>query len=157
MPHLHAATNNRTDTNKWWLLMLAFKKKTLQKSLQYRKHLGDWAIWWQLQESWKGKECSGKARRPCNYQPYLSPRVLSTPSTSLQWEVDGDAVTQQPQGHPKGEACSHSLLQRAHHDFGLLGFLILWGKTLHECHQFGSQRCETYSKEMIKKANHWKC
>lgn len=62
---------------------LFFSLNTLQKSLQYRKHSGDWAIWWQLQESWKGKECLGQARRPCNYKPYLSPRVLVTPSASL--------------------------------------------------------------------------
>lgn len=146
MPGLHASIYNRADTNKQWLPNMTsfFFLNTLQKSLKYRKHWGVWAIWWQLQESCKGKECSEKARRPCNYKSYLSPRVLSPhPPHHCQWEVTGDAVTAHSQANPKGEACSHTLLQRAHHDFGLLGFLILWGKTFRDCQEFGSQGCET--------------
>ena len=91
-------------------------------------------------------------------KPSLSPRVLSTPSACL------------PGGGGRGGCCSAfpgghalTLLQRAHHHLGLLGFLTPCRKTLSDCHEFGSQGCEThrnqglYSKKMTEKVNQWKC
>ena len=136
MPDLHTSTYNRTDPNKWWLLILAAFSplKHTPEVTAITETFGRLSHLMTITGILEGKGTLRAGQTAMQLQTLLQPESSPQPPQACQGRWTGGWDSAFPGWRTR------TPLRR---DVGLLSSLTLCRKTLPDCHEFGSQGCET--------------